>query len=134
MVAGWVAAGRPDCFGVDYTYYYHVGIRAWLHMRHPGRASAFSTLLAPGCLDRLEWPSDDNPFLDIEIWKQLRGPTFAPAEPVSIGIKHGIGLSGGQGHRRDWRAYNQRDPSMEWLRLRVGDDFDFYKKLSESCA
>jgi len=131
LVERWEATGRPPCFGISYTYYYHLGIRAWAMMNHVGRASAFSTMVGKGVLN-MKWPGDADPFFDIHLWRQLRGKTFAPVETLAVGIKHGIGLTGGIGHKKEWPTYRGgRDADMAWLRSRTGDDFTFYKDLSD---
>lgn len=131
MVHGWERAGKPKCFGVGYSYYYHLGTRAWLQMKHPERASAFSTMVTRDVLS-MSWPGDHEPFFDIHLWKQLQGKTFQPASPIAVGVKHGIGMSGGIGHRKEWAMYKFKDSDMSWFRSHTGeDDFLFYKQLSD---
>jgi hypothetical protein len=73
------------------------------------------------------------PFLDIEIWKYAKSTSKRCKfidDTGSIGIKHGIGLCGGKGHKMEM---NNKDPDMTWLKARVDNDsFEFYKQLSDS--
>jgi len=132
MLAGWNSVGRPACFGIGFTYYYHIGTRAWTTMRHPQRASAFCTMLTATAINNFKWPSDSDPFLDVHLWKKIPGGrTIMPQPLIALGIKHGIGLSGGMGHNKKWRAYTNTDLSMSWLRGVVGEeDFKFYQQLA----
>lgn len=126
----WTELGNPLTIGVGSTIYYHLGVRGWYNQSHPTRASAMSTGISPAGVKSMRWPKDEYVFTDIEIWKQIPGKTFEPATPIAIGIKHGLGLCGGIGHRRDLAHYKQRDPEFNWLRERVdAGSFDFYMSM-----
>lgn len=96
MVGHWLEEGKPDILGTNYTIYYHIKLRKYYQMTHFTRASAMNTLLKPGL--KIEWPMDIEPFLDLWLWRQLKGPTVKPTKHISIGIKHGIGKTGGKSH------------------------------------
>ena len=130
MVNGWESAGNPSTFGISYTYYYHLGISSFMFMKHPERASAFSTMVTKDVL-RMKWPADKDPFFDIVLWKQFKGKTMMPDKILSLGIKgYAVGaLFGGMGHNSTWQAYRDKDADMSWLHNVVGEDFEFYRKL-----
>ena len=129
MVDEWDKVGRPQIFGIGETTYYHLGIKAYNRQSHPARSSAMSTLLTNVLF---KWPHDNYVFTDIEFWKQLKGKTCIFEKILSLGIKHGIGLTGGIGHNRNWGGYNVKDPELNWLKNTVDEEsFEFYKKISE---
>lgn len=130
MVSKWLELNKPVCIGVSSTIYYHLGLRGWYDQKHPRRASAMSTGITPQGVKMMRWPKDNYVFTDIEIWKQLPGYAFDVNEPIAIGIKHGLGLCGGIGHRRDSNHYKQRDPELNWLRSKVDPvSFNFYSAM-----
>jgi hypothetical protein len=76
----------------------------------------------------VNWCDDNDVFLDLHLWKKHKGITFTPEKPISLGIKHGIGLCGGSGHNR--MVLTEHDNRMEFLELLVdSESFKFYKKL-----
>jgi len=131
LVEEFEKAGKPEIFGIEETTYYHLGVKAYSEEVHKGRASAMSTLLTRAVLD-MQWPNDNYVFTDIEFWKKLKGKTVLFERLLSLGIKHGIGLTGGIGHNAKWGGYNKKDPDMEWLKKTVDEEsFEFYKKLAD---
>jgi hypothetical protein len=129
LIAGWKSLDEPVLFGIGYTHYYHVGINARMYMKHQERASAFCTLISRKAMPLIKWPADNDPFFDIVLWKHARGKTTMPTVIWALGIKHGIGLSGGMGHKASWLTYKDKDPNMVWLESVVGSDIEFYKQL-----
>ena len=45
LIGEWVKKNKPNFFGVGETYYYNLLIGKSHHMPHPGRTSAFCTLI-----------------------------------------------------------------------------------------
>jgi len=128
MVGWWVSHGRPQIFGIGYTLYFHLAGRVW-HSDHKGRASLMSTLVSVDALERFTWPADEYVWLDIELWKQLKGRTVEPQRFYSVGIKHGIGLCGGVGHNKGFSKYKP-DPAWSNLKRHLpASDIEFYKSL-----
>jgi hypothetical protein len=125
---------KYDVVGFDWTYYYHVGTKRWKKMHHPGRSSLFTTSFRSSCLNGFKWPADDYLFLDIKMWEHFKRSGFSvywvsEKECRPIGIKHGIGKTGGMGHTRS-HTFPNHDPNMGWLRQRVDkQSFEFYKSL-----
>lgn len=127
----WVNSGKPMIYGIGETIYYHLSMRGWYNQVHPTRASAMSTLISAQGARQMQWPADNYVFTDIELWKKLKGLTFRPPAPISIGIKHGIGLCGGIGHRKDLAQYRTHDKDFAWLRSKVDpDSFNFYMTIA----
>lgn len=131
MVEMWEANGKPNSFGIADTYYYHLGIRKWMRMQHPNRASAFSTMVTKEILN-IKWPDDHYSFVDIDIWKQLRGRSVLTNKILTLGIKgYGEGaVFGGIGHNEKWVAYKSTDTDLAWLKDKTGDRFSFYQKFT----
>lgn len=121
-----------DFFGQNFSYYYHLGNRTWslLTNDHRYRSSLCATGFKISALNNFTWPDPyGKPFLDINIWQHARHHKRIFLDTGMIGIKHGIGLTGGIGHKREW---HNKDPKLEWLKNRVDkDSFEFYKLLSE---
>ena len=126
MINAWDDMARPDLLGTAYTYYYHVFKQVYRKIEHPRRASLMNTLI--NCTANIEWCADNDVFLDLHLWKGLAGITITPTIPISIGIKHGIGLCGGSGHN-DMR-YENKDINYKFLSEIVDEDsLNLYKNL-----
>lgn len=122
----------PQFIGAADSVYYHLGKKGFTELVHPKRSSLFMTGLKISALEGFRWPADDEPFLDIELWKHANKKAqrfFVTTEPLkpAIGIKHGIGLCGGSGHRM---KPEREDQDLEFLKRHVDPEaFDFYKTL-----
>lgn len=127
-VSAWELNGRPDIFGIGHSTYYHVGIRKWVKLDHPGRASAFTTCISKAGKSKCALGDDTDPFADIKMWQSVPGLTWNPPRPVAIGIKHGMGMGGGIGHNPMWAGYQNSDPEMSLLESWIGEDVEFYKR------
>lgn len=124
----WEQAGRPSVFGIQETYYYHIGIKKFHHQRHLQRASAFSTGVTKD-IQQMKWSSDDYSFVDLDIWKQFRGKTFKASPLITLGIKgHKEGsFFGDICHDDLWKGLKHDDKDLEWIRSVVDEEsFDFY--------
>lgn len=134
MLSEWEKAGKPNLFGIDYTIYYHVGLRAWRKFEHLKRASMMNTLIKPSL--NIDWCKDDEPYTDLHIWlKQpsLSKALISPEFPLSIGIKHGTGLSGGNYHTNNLKHYHQADEDLKFLSGIVDkDSLKFYETMFDS--
>lgn len=117
-----------DFFGQEHSTYYN--LRNLTHNRfdHQYRSSLFTTGFKISALNNFEWPDPSKPFLDIDLWKYARHKRRVFVETGAIGIKHGLGLCGGKGHKFNMR---NRDPDMKWLSERVDpESLEFYKSMS----
>lgn len=120
---------KYDFFGQEHSDYYN--LRNLTHNRfdHQYRSSLFTTGFKISALNNFEWPDPSKPFLDIDLWKYARHKRRIFVETGAIGIKHGLGLCGGKGHKFNMR---NRDPEMKWLAERVDQEsLEFYKSMSE---
>jgi hypothetical protein len=126
MLFLWELNDEPDIFGTDRTIYYHIEKREYKILGHSGRSSLMNTLLSTKA--NIKWPKDSEVFLDINLWRQLKGKAVRIDKTISIGIKHGVGLCGGAGHDR--MEFDFKDPFLSYLRSKVdSDSFDFYRSL-----
>lgn len=128
----WLSLGCPDLFGSDYTYYYHVKLCRYFRFDHAQRASMMNTFLRPGLI--FPWPADSDPYTDAHLWGLPELKKMVVSPPVlSVGIKHGAGLTGGHFHNSRLHRYNVMDPGMDWLRSIVDPaSFQLYKMLAAS--
>lgn len=110
MISEWIKAGRPDLFGTAYTIYYHLKLEKYFKFEHYDRASAMNTLIVPDLV--VPWPADDEPYTDAHLWLHMRGKTFTPAQHIAIGMKHGIGLTGGGSHVDRLHRYKHGDSGL----------------------
>jgi hypothetical protein len=115
-------------FGQEFSDYYNLRNLSHNRFLHKDRASLFTTGFKISALNNFEWPANDKPFLDIEIWKYARHKKRKFIDTGAIGMKHGLGLCGGKGHRMNMP---NRDYKMEWLKARVDNEsFEFYKSMA----
>lgn len=126
MLTKWVEHGKPDIFGTNYTIYYHLKLQAYFTMHHEDRASAMNTMIKPGLV--FDWCPDEEPYTDLHLWRVCKGHVFHPTRHISLGIKHGIGMSGGHGHTT--RLHRFDTPDNGFLQANVDDiTFKFYTQL-----
>ena len=121
-----------DFVGFSTTTYYNIKARTWQKFNHPGRSSLFCTGFRISALSDNFWNriKDSERFLDIKIWEEANRTgakiLLMPENPC-IGIKHGLGKTGGKGHTMD---LENRDPEMKWLKDHTDEEaFEFYKDL-----
>lgn len=128
MFKNWNDAGRPDLFGTSYTYYYHLKEFAYFKMEHYQRSSGMSTLIKPD-LD-IDWPNDSEPYTDSHLWfnnTQLKKVIFTPEKMICMGMKHAVGMCGGQNHNTRLDRYKYKDPDKDFLRRHLDPvSFEFY--------
>lgn len=118
---------RHDFIGDQLTTYYNLKNLTHKTFNHPHRSSLFTTAFRISALNNFEWPGDENPFLDIEMWKYARFKRRAFINTGAIGIKHGVGLCGGKGHQMNMP---NQDQSLDWLSNHVDEmSFQFYKGM-----
>lgn len=135
MIDNWMKKGKPDMLGTRYTIYYHLKIRKYFRMWHEQRSSAMNTVIRPNL--KLTWGRDNNPYTDVQLWlpaQLINTQIIDPPYPIAIGIKHGLGKTGGNAHVDNLHRYINDDPYMNVLQHMIDDDeqFEWYKKLSES--
>jgi len=127
LIKSWKSKNKPDFFGVGETYYYHHKIDGLQHMKHTNRTSMFCTLAKLPW--KISWPQDFNPFLDMHISKNANVSTvmFPKGQAYAIGIKHGIGKTGGGGHNA---SHNYKlGGNRKWFYDQVTTDRNFYDSM-----
>lgn len=142
MLSEWEKFGCPDIFGTNYTIYYHLKLKRYMRWQHMERASAMNTFIKPR-LKELQspswWPPDNEPYTDLHLWRHLKGHVIDPGEILSIGIKHGVGLTGGHMHSSRLHRYegpksfaeiNKDYPKGFLKTLLDHDSYEFYKQFS----
>lgn len=135
MVDGWLAAGKPDLFGIDYSINYHLGLRRWFKMPMGISSAAMCTLIKPNL--HFTWCADNVAYTDVHLWavlahreKVLSSARFSPETPICMGIKHGIGKVGGAYHNTRHREFVNDDAHLHYLQQVTGADFPFYQNMS----
>lgn len=132
VVQLWKENGKPDIFGFNSSLYYHIGTNRLGRLFHRNRSSMFCTCIATNAVNspEFEWPADDYPFLDLHLWKKLKGASVDMPFHIAIGIKHGIGLCGGRGHISDSNLYDRTDSEFQLLESLIGEqDVEFYRSI-----
>jgi len=117
-----------DFVGYSDTIYYHIKNKTWEQTFHAQHSSLFSTAFKIAAMATFKWPRPDSVFLDIGIWKYAINYKFRlEKENPNIGIKHGMGLCGGMGHRQ---TFPFKDYEMKWIKSKVDEQsFELYKEL-----
>lgn len=117
-----------DFIGDPLTIYYNLRNRTYAELPHPGRASLFTTSFRISALEGFNFPPNHSPFLDIPLWEFARKKRRCKfLDSAAIGIKTGMGKTGGKGHRMNLR---NSDPELKWIEANVDvDSFEFYKNL-----
>lgn len=99
---GWRFESLVDFVGYPQTIYYHIHSAKGKILTHNNHSSLFCTGFKIDALDRINWPKKNSPFIDVAIWRyaiRSRKKIRWVRDCQPIGIKHGIGLCGGSGHR-----------------------------------
>lgn len=123
----WSHFDRADFIGCEFTYYYNLRNRTWERTKHPNHSSLFCTAFRVSAMDNFKWHLAHKVFLDRDLWHYAKKFRRAFIEMSAIGIKHGIGLTGGKGHVQ---KFPNKDPELLWLKSKVSpESFEFYSKL-----
>ncbi len=130
MMSEWEKQGKPDVLGVEETYYYHLEINKYVHIRHDGRSSAFCVLLKLPYT--YSYPPAHCIWFDLHLFKKhaqkfLNTKTIKFNNKIyAIGIKHGTGITGGSGHKTS--SWYKKDGKL-WLKENCSDN-EIYNKIS----
>lgn len=116
-----------DFIGSEFTHYYNLINRTWERTHHPNHSSLFCTAFRVEAMKDFKWNQAHNTFIDLDIWRHARRFRRYFTELPAIGIKHGIGLCGGKGHRG---VFPNKDPDLSWLKARIDEtSYNFYSNL-----
>lgn len=130
MLNHWIDKGKPELIGLNHTIYYNIFTQQYMKWTH-AHASMFSTCISKEGVKKTNWGDPNYSFTDIVLWKQLQGVLFQANPDISCGIKHGIGLCGGGGHREKFDHYQKSDTNYEFLSSVVDEQaMNFYRTLS----
>lgn len=129
MCEFWVDNDKPELLGLNYTIYYHIKLKRWLRFDHHNRASAMNTLIKSNL--NFSWCPDHERYTDIWIWHKCpeikSRKIIDPLAVLCIGIKHGIGKSGGEFHTTYLNRFKNIDSKMDYLKNHMDpESFDFY--------
>ena len=123
---------KYEFFGQEYSDYYNIKTLTFTRFLHQYRSSLCTTGFKISALNNFDWfkLSFSKPFLDIKLWDYARKRKRIFVDTGCIGIKHGLGLCGGKGHKM--KLKNQ-DSNMAWLEERTDKEaFEFYKQLNKT--
>lgn len=126
----WIAAGKPDLLGQRQTIYYHIGHRKYFFMFHESRGAAMNTVIKPDLT--FDWCPDSEVYTDQWLYTRLKYKLWTSEKPNCLGIKHNIGLTGGNNHCTNMDRYKYDDQDLKFLKS-VTDpaSFEFYSTFYE---
>ncbi len=133
MIEAFNTSPEIEAVGWFETLYYHIGAQKYKLHKHPERASLFCTAFKISALEGFKWPESTEVFLDLVLWSHFKRYALLTQQnnkPIPIGIKHGLGLCGGNGHNSELPYYTESDPSFIKLAEMVrNESFQFYKSI-----
>ena len=119
-----------DMIGSEKTVYYNIKYKRYKILHHSGRSSLFCTGFRISKIKNMVFPLMS---LDIRMWLFAQNLKVEFVETGAIGIKHGIGLCGGIGHK--FNANFVKDSGMWYLKSKVRkESFEFYKSYHENIS
>jgi len=121
-----------DFIGDQSTTYYHIINQGFQTEYHRLRASLFTTGFRISSLKRFAINGVKKVFLDIDMWNYARQNRLRCkfVDSGAIGIKHGVGITGGIGHKQG--IYKNFDKEWKWLSSRVdSESLAFYQGLQK---
>ena len=128
MIKKWESVGKPNLFGIDETYYYHIRYNKSCYMKHEDRSSAFTMGVTPKILE-FKWPEDDYPYLDLHLWTTNNGTLISFGDKVrAMGIKHGFGKFGSGAHNLDF-PWNSNMSYKQFGDIIGADSLAFYSTI-----
>lgn len=119
---------KYEFLGDDHTTYYHLKNKTYRTWHHPYRSSLFTTGFRISALNNFDWPPDNERFLDIKLWHYAKYKKKKFVDTGAIGMKHGLGKTGGKGH---YMRFKDVDVDLKWLSTRVNGSMDFYKSIMD---
>lgn len=120
-----------DIVGIEESIYYNLRFKTYNIRRHLLRASLYCTGFKISSIEDFLFPEK---YIDIRLWDFARHLNFdlRVLSEKPIGMKHGIGLCGGVGHKDQ---SGNKDTGLIWLEDHTRlVSFEFYKKLICSIA
>ena len=138
MVKLWVHHGKPTMFGFNNSYYYNINDQKYFNVHHNGRASMMNTLVSKEILNTKWTVLDNDPWTDYRLWttvKNVKAITYNKV--LCIGIKHNIGMCGGNNHGTIYQNAHEKDiiddEGMLWLEANTDiKSIELYRSLSKT--
>lgn len=117
-----------DFIGSSKTLYYNIQNNSWKEWTHERRSSLFCTGFRISAMKRFSWPPDNTLFLDLPMWRYACKLKYKLLDrSVGIGIKHGIGMTAGVGHRL---LMPNKDPDRVLLKSKLDkESYAFYAAI-----
>ena|SRR3990167_6624661 len=123
----WMLNREPNIIGLKTRIYYHLRTLKYGRM-DKGYPAMFNTCIKP--YQKFDWCADDEMSCDYHLWRTLSGIEVYTPKILSIGMKHGIGMSGGRGHDPNFSAYKNDDRDLRWLKSILDEEsFYFYTNI-----
>ncbi|MFW6002559.1 MAG: class I SAM-dependent methyltransferase, partial [archaeon] len=126
----WKKKGCPTIIGVNGTVYFHLKHDGYASFPQNKRTSAFETAITSNAI--YDQCPDHVIDYDIKLWKANQPDGVLvdiPHRPV--GIKHGLGLTGGRYHTKG--KYNTNKPPQMQLKNLVDEEaYNFYQKIKKN--
>lgn len=121
--------GDHDFIGCSKSLYYNLRNKTYAELTHEKRSSLYNTGFRISALEGFSWPPNNHVMLDLLLWKFAQKKNYKLVDhPVGVGIKHGVGMTGGKGHKMTFA--NQDDAEMSFLKSKVDNEaFAFYRSL-----
>ena len=117
---------RADLVGESYARYYNIATRRYRQLSNANHASLCSTAMKGAAIEAFR--RELNPgvqFIDINLWRNFRGPKALHRTQMVVGIKGQPGRGGiGMGHNPDFAGQVDSDGSI--LRQWLGTNADLY--------
>ena len=123
---------NKSIFGYHHTIYYNLRLQKAKTLIHLSHSSLFLTSFKINSLNNYGWPSDDYINLDSHLWQYACNTEKAKIIHEltrCIGIKHGVGKCGGNGHKPDFYEYSQL--SLKELYVCDNKTVKFYQQFME---
>lgn len=122
-----------EFIGSNRSLYYHIGNLSYEYFHHPNHSSLFCTGFKISALQNFQWPEAQAVFLDLRLWRHAKRQNKKMkllVDPIGVSIKHGIGVTGGSGHRR---LMKNTDHNFDFLKSKVDKEaLEFYVNIHHS--
>jgi hypothetical protein len=138
MIHLWLANNKPVMFGFNNSYYYNINDQKWFNVWHTARASMMNTLVTKEVIKEKWIFPDDDPWTDFRLWTTIKNTKAVKYnEVLCIGIKHNIGMVGGNNHGSIYQNADTKhivdDNGMKWLESQVDiKSIELYRSLSKT--
>lgn len=124
---------KATLYGIDETIYYNLKLDRYVHMKHPQRSSMFCSAVNLNKIDFDVLLNAKEPYADLYLFDKIKDKHLVSFDELGckpIGIKHGIGKCGGNGHED--RLYNNSITGGNFLINNTDKKaYEIYKRIKE---